>query len=102
MNIPSAEIELISSVFTLRISTDETFLSPLISVTTLSQINSILSFANALSCKIFCALNSSRLWTIVTLETRLDRYSASSTAESPPPTTTTSLFLKKAPSQTAQ
>ena len=57
------------------------------------QIKSILSFLNARSCKIFCALNSSLLCTMVTLSANLVRNAPSSTAESPPPITNKFLFL---------
>ena len=50
----------------------------------------------------FCALNSSLLCTIVTLSANLVRNAPSSTAESPPPITNKFLFLKNAPSHTAQ
>ena len=50
----------------------------------------------------FCARNSSLRWTIVTLSANLVKKVPSSTAESPPPITKRRLFLKNAPSQTAQ
>ena len=51
---------------------------------------------------IFSAFSVSRRWISVTLEQKLVRKIASSTAVLPPPTMATSRFLKKNPSQVAQ
>ena len=58
--------------------------------------------ARARSSMIFEARNSSRRWTIATLEANFDRNIASSMAESPPPTITVAASRKKAASQVAQ
>ena len=59
------------------------------------------SVAFARSIMIWEARNSSRRWTIVTLEANFVRNVASSSAESPPPTTATSRSRKKNPSHVA-
>ena len=71
------------------------------SSTSLSQTNSILGLANALSCMIFDARSVSRRWMTVTFEANRVRNIASSIAESPPPTTAIGLPRKKNPSQVA-
>ena len=58
--------------------------------------------ARARSSMIFEARNSSRRWTIATLEANFERNIASSIAESPPPTITVAASLKNAASQVAQ
>ena len=50
----------------------------------------IFEFLNNLSCKIFAALKESLLWIKVTLEAKLVKNNASSTAVFPPPITATS------------
>ena len=62
----------------------------------------MLGTARARSSMILEARNSSRRWTIATLEANLARNMASSIAESPPPTMSVGACLKKAASQVAQ
>ena len=58
--------------------------------------------ARARSSMIFEARNSSRRWTIATLEANFERNIASSIAESPPPTISVGASRKNAASQVAQ
>mmetsp|Transcript_23442 Transcript_23442/g.69650 ORF Transcript_23442/g.69650 Transcript_23442/m.69650 type:complete len:292 (+) Transcript_23442:315-1190(+) len=80
------------------------FSLPMASATSLSQINSIFSFALARCCMIFEARSVSRRWMTYTLLPYLVRKWASSIAESPPPMTAMGFFRKMgaAPSHTAQ
>ena len=83
-----------------RIASTE--LSPTTSLTSEFHSNSILGLANARSCMIFDARNSSRRCTSVTLVANFVRKIASSIAESPPPTTAMGFSRKKNPSHVAQ
>ena len=76
--------------------------SPQTSSTTVSHRKAILGLAKAFSWMLLAARSSLRRWIMVTLRANLDRYMASSTAESPPPTTYTSKSSKKEASQVAQ
>jgi hypothetical protein len=67
------------------------FSSPATSSSTVSQITEIFGFLNSRSCRIFSARKLSRRCTTVTLEAKLVRNNASSTAVLPPPITSTSL-----------
>ncbi len=90
-----------SPVFTLRIRTPVTDVSPSTSTTSESQTKLILSLVNARSCMILLARSESRRCTIVTDLPNRVRNVASSIAVSPPPTTTMSWLRKKNPSQVA-
>src|SRR5882672_7939735 len=75
---------------------------PMTSITALSQTTAIFGFLNSRSCMIFSARRLLRRWINVTLEAKLVRKIASSTAVLPPPMMHTSLSRKKKPSQVAQ
>lgn len=94
----SAEV---SPVLVLRRVRPESFWSPWISATSLSQANLIFGSAKARSCIALEARRLSRRWTMVTDLAKRERKVASSIAVSPPPTTAMSWSLKKNPSQVA-
>lgn len=75
--------------------------SPVMFVTCLFQMKSILGFVSALCCIILEARSLFPRCMMWTLSANRVKNSASSIAESPPPTTAISLFLKNAPSQVA-
>src|SRR5260370_894451 len=93
-NMPSALRSLSARVLTLRRMAGLSLSgcsAPAPSSSTVSQITEILGFLNSRSCRIFSARKLSRRCTTVTLEAKLVRNSASSTAVLPPPITSTSL-----------
>jgi hypothetical protein len=91
-----------SPVTVSRTARPATFSSPRTSVTCVFHAKRIFSLAKARSCMILDARSESRRCTMVTLEAKRVRKSASSMAESPPPTTAMSWPRKKKPSQVAQ